>query len=596
MSMESFDPSAAAVPSGTFWRLMRYLTPHKARLAVALILLAAGTGTDVAQPILIKVFLDRYLIPRHFPSTPLIELAVAGVLLLVLTAGFSVAQLLLFQILALDVIQRLRVELFDKIQDLALTFFDQTPVGVLVSRITNDTQAIMDMFMTVLNTFIQNITMLGGVIVAMFALDARLAFYSLGLIPVIVLVMWLYQRASRPVFQAVRQRLALLNAKLNESLQGMGIIQITRQESRLRKEFGDLNESYRRARYRNIQINGILLRPLMEAINLFALMLILGFFGIGSFRHAAVNIGVLYAFVSLLSRFFEPVNNMLQRLNSFSRAMVSANRVFQILDNPLRRPVSVDESQPVISRGEIRFEDVSFSYDGIHDVLKHISFTAQSGQTVALVGHTGSGKSSAVNLLMRFYSVGSGRITIDGIDIKQFSEQELRHKMSLVLQDPFLFVGDILSNIRLGDHDLSFAAVEKAAHLVQADSFINRLPNAYEAPVGERGATLSTGQRQLVSFARAIVRDPVVLVLDEATASVDTETEEAIQDALRKMRQGRTTIAVAHRLSTIQDADLILVLHHGEVVERGTHQQLIAHEGLYYNMYRLQQGNREDSA
>ena len=596
MSLESFDPGSAAVSSGTFWRLMRYLARHKARLMAALLLLAAGTGTDVAQPILIKVFLDRYLIPRHFPPVRLIELALAGVMLLILTAAFNVAQLLLFQMLALDIIQRLRVDLFDKIQDVALSFFDQTPVGVLVSRITNDTQAILDMFMTVLNTFLQNITMLGGVIVAMFALDGRLALYAMGLVPIIVVVMWVYQRVSSPVFQAARQRLSLLNAKLNESLQGMGIIQIMRQESRLRQEFGDLNELYRQARYRNTQINGILLRPLMEAVYLFALILVLGFFGVHALSRNTVNIGVLYAFVSLLSRFFEPVNNMLQRLNSFSQAMVSAHRVFQILDNPSRRPVPRDDTHPIISRGEVCFEDVSFSYDGTHEVLKHVNFTARPGETVALVGHTGSGKSSTANLLMRFYPLVKGRITIDGIDLQQFSEEEIRHKMGLVPQEPFMFVGDIISNIRLGNQDIPTRAVEKAAQFVQADHFIHSLPRGFEEPLGERGATLSTGQRQLLSFARAIVRDPVILVLDEATASVDTETEEAIQEALQKMRQGRTTIAVAHRLSTIQDADLILVLHEGEVVERGTHQELIAQEGLYSHMFRLQQGTREDSA
>lgn len=596
MSLESFDPSKSVVPPGTFWRLMRYMAPHKARLVLALVLLGFATGTDVLQPILIKVFLDRYLIPRHFPQDRLIELGAGYILLILLTAAFNVGQLLLFQMLALDIIQRLRVDLFDKVQDLALSFFDQTPVGVLVSRITNDTEAILDMFMTVLNTFIQNVTMLLGVVVAMFALDVRLALYSLAVIPVIVVVMWLYQRLSSPVFHAARQRLSLLNAKLNESLQGMSIIQIMRQEPRLRQEFGDLNESYRQARYRNMQINGILLRPLMEAIYLSALVLVLGFFGLQSLSHAAVNIGVLYAFVSLLSRFFEPVNNMLQRLNSFQQAMVSSSRVFQILDNPTRRPVPVGDERPIITRGELRFEDVSFSYDGRHEILKHISFTAKPGQTVALVGHTGSGKSSTVNLLMRFYPVVKGRITIDGHDLNAFSEDELRTKMGLVLQDPFLFVGDIRSNIRLGQTELTESEIRSAAEFVQADAFINRLPDTYDAAVGERGATLSTGQRQLLSFARTMVRNPVILVLDEATASVDTETEDAIQTALEKMRHGRTTIAVAHRLSTIQDADLILVLHHGEVVERGTHQELIAEQGLYYNMYRLQQGGREDTA
>ncbi len=596
MSLESFDPKVSTVPSGTFWRLMRYMLPHKSRLMLALVCLGAATGADVLQPVLIKIFLDRYLIPRHFPKDRLIELGLAYILLILLTAAFNVAQLLLFQMLALDIIQRLRVDLFDKIQDLTLSFFDQTPVGVLVSRITNDTQAILDMFMTVLNTFTQNIAMLIGVVITMFVLDARLTLYALAIIPMIGLIMWLYQRWSSPVFHAARQRLALLNAKLNESLQGMSIIQIMRQEPRMRREFGDINESYRQARYRNTQINGILLRPLTEAIYLFSIMLVLGFFGMGSLTHARVNIGVLYAFVSLLSRFFEPVNNMLQRLNSFQQAMVSSHRVFQILDNPARRPMPRGDLTPTITRGEVSFEDVSFAYDGHTEVLKHVSFTAKPGQTVALVGHTGSGKSSTVNLLMRFYPVIHGRITIDGHDLAEFQEEELHEKMGLVLQDPFLFVGDIRSNIRLGDQDITQSEIEGAAQFVQADRFINRMPRGYNEAVGERGATLSTGQRQLLSLARTMVRNPVILVLDEATASVDTETEDAIQRALEKMRQGRTTIAVAHRLSTIQDADLILVLHHGEVVERGTHHELIAQAGLYYNMYRLQQGNREDSA
>ncbi len=595
MSIESLESQGALVSRGTFWRLMRYMMPHKLRLALALLLLGAATATDVLQPILIKVFLDRYLIPRHFPEQRLIDLGAAYLLLVLLTAAFNVVQLLLFQMLALDIIQRLRVDLFDKVQQLALSFFDQTPVGVLVSRITNDTEAILDMFMTVLSTFVQNITILVGVMVAMFALNVRLALYCLVLVPVIGAVMWMYQKVSSPLFHTARQRLSLLNAKLNESLQGMSIIQAMRQEPRLRQEFGELNESYRKVRYRNTQVNGILLRPLTEVIYLGALMLVLAYFGGESFSRA-VNIGVLYAFVSYLSRFFEPINNMLQRLNSFQQAMVSASRVFQILDNPSRRPMAEGEGEPVITRGEVRFEDVSFSYDGTEEVLKHISFTAKPGQTVALVGHTGSGKSSTINLLMRFYPVVKGRITIDGVDLRQYSDDELRSKMGLVLQDPFLFVGDVTSNIRLGDQHISDDSVRQAAEFVQADQFIDRLPGGYHAPIGERGATLSTGQRQLISFARTMAHDPVILVLDEATASVDTETEDAIQAVLQKMRHGRTTIAIAHRLSTIQDADLILVLHHGEVVERGTHQELLSKKGLYHKMYLLQQGGLQDSA
>ncbi|MHB1610557.1 MAG: ABC transporter ATP-binding protein [Sulfobacillus sp.] len=592
MSTES--ASYQAIPSSrTFPRLLHYLAPYRRQVILSVAILLAATATDVFQPILIKIFIDRYLIPRHFPENIMIWLGIGYMGLVVTTSLLNVFQLLLFQILALDIIQRLRVELFDKVQEMALAYFDRTPVGVLVSRITNDTEAILDMFMTVLSSFVQNITMLAGILIAMFALDARLAALCLVLIPVIIAVMVLYQKVSSPIFHQSRMRLALLNAKLNESLAGMPVIQSMRQEHRLRQEFGDINEGYRRIRFRNTQINGLLLRPLMDVIYLMVLMLVLGYFGVSSFSQA-VNIGVLYAFVTYLSRFFEPVNNMLQRMNFFQQAMVSAERVFQILDNPSAAPKQEGTEDPGIHLGQIRFEDVSFSYDGVTDVLKHISFTANPGQTVAIVGHTGSGKSSIVNLLMRFYPIERGRILIDGADLQMFSNDELRQKIGLVLQDPFLFVGDVSSNIRLGNENIDQDKILKAAQFVQADSFIEKLPAAYQAPIGERGATLSTGQRQLISFARTMAIEPIVLVLDEATASVDTETEEAIQSALQKMRHGRTTIAIAHRLSTIQDADLILVLHHGEIVERGTHQELLSREGLYHKMYLLQQGGSSE--
>ncbi len=593
MSAELLNYPQPSQNRGIFARLLRYMLPHRGKVALSLTILLVATATDVFQPILIKIFIDQYLIPHHFPENVMVALSVGYMGLVVTTSGLNVFQLLLFQMLALEIIQTLRVELFDKIQETALSFFDQTPVGVLVSRITNDTEAILDMFMTVLSTFVQNITVLAGILIAMFALDARLATYCLVLVPVIAGVMILYRRISNPVFHQSRQQLARQIAKLNESLQGMLVIQSMRQESRLKREFGEINESYRRSRFRNTQINGLLLRPLMDVIYFFVLMLVLWYFGERSFADF-VNIGVLYAFVTYLSRFFEPVNSMLQRMNFFQQAMVSAERVFQILDNPLLAPKPVGTDDPVICRGQVTFDDVSFSYDGVSDVLKHISFTAEPGKTVAIVGHTGSGKSSIVNLLMRFYPVEHGRILIDGTDLKTFSVQELRSKIGLVLQDPFLFVGNIASNIRLGNEKITDAQVEAAAQFVQADTFIRRLPEGYHAPIGERGGTLSTGQRQLISFARTMVTDPTILVLDEATASVDTETEDAIQMALKKMRHGRTTIAIAHRLSTIQDADLILVLHHGEIVERGSHQELLAIGGLYHKMYLLQQGGTRD--
>ena len=589
MILEQDETRTPSNSQHTFRRLLGYLKPYRSKLIVAFFILLAATATDVVQPLLIKVFIDRYLIPRHFPRVILSELATLYLGLVIFTAVLNVIQLLLFEVLALNIIQQIRIELFDKAQEIALSFFDKTPVGVVVSRITNDTQSILEMFMTVLSTFVQNITVLAGILIAMFALNAHLALDCLFLIPVIVAVMSLYRKVSAPIFHVARQQLALLNAKLNESLQGMAIIQAMRQEKRLRREFGQINDAYRKARFRNMQLNGILLRPLNDVIYSLTLIFVLWYFGLSSFAHA-VNIGVLYAFVTYLSRFFEPVNNMMQRLNFFQQAMVSAERVFQILDHKEMAPETMGNSRAQITRGEVVFDDVSFSYDGENNILKHISFTAHPGQTVAIVGHTGSGKSSIINLLMRFYAVERGKILIDGTELPRIGAHELRRKIGLVLQEPFLFYGDITSNIRLGNHFVKDDDVIRAAQFVQADPFIRRLSGDYHAPIGERGATLSTGQRQLVSFARTMAIDPVILALDEATASVDTETENSIQKALSQMRHGRTTIAIAHRLSTIQDADLILVLHHGEIVERGTHQELLLREGLYYKMYLLQQG------
>jgi ATP-binding cassette subfamily B multidrug efflux pump len=361
-----------------------------------------------------------------------------------------------------------------------------------------------------------------------------------------------------------------------------------RQEKRLHDEYASINREHYQAGLKNIKLNALLLRPAVDLIYVVALILVLYFFGVQPSE--SVKIGVLYAFINYLERFFEPVNMMMMRLSQMQQALVSAERVFQLMDDVRLAPSKQGTDEHEIKDGFIEFKNVSFSYDGEVEVLKNISFTAKPGQTVALVGHTGSGKSSIINLLMRFYPVKQGEITIDGVPISRYSDEELRKKVGLVLQDPFLFVGDVKHNIRLHNPSITDEEIREAARFVQAESFIEKLPNGYDEPIGERGATFSSGQRQLLAFARTMALNPKILVLDEATASVDTETEEAIQTALEKMRKGRTTIAIAHRLSTIQDADLILVLHRGEIVERGTHQELLAKEGLYYKMYLLQQG------
>lgn len=579
-------------------RLLTYVGPHRKLFLIAFIALMLATGADVLGPILLKFFIDDYLWPFINEGIPLPyqTISLLGALyifLLVSAAALNYFQIFHFQKIAHKIVQQLRIDVFGKVQHLGLTFFDQTPGGSLVSRITNDTEAIKELYISVLSAFLQAAIFISGIFIAMFILDYRLAVFCLFLLPVIMIIMATYRYFSSRVFHVARTKLSQLNARLNESLQGMNIIQAFRQENRMRKEFGETNQEHYQAMLKNIKLNGLLLRSAMDFIYLLALMLVLSYFGINSFQYT-IEIGVVYAFINYLERFFEPINMVMMRLNVFQQALVSAERVLGLLDEDRLEPKKVGDENPQIREGRIEFKNVTFSYDGKNTVLKNISFTAKPGQTVALVGHTGSGKSSITNLLLRFYPLQQGQITIDGYPLETFSNEELRTKIGLALQDPFLFVGDIKHNIRLHNPNISDEEVVEAAQFVQADAFIQKLPKKYEEPVTERGATLSSGQRQLISFARTMALKPKILVLDEATANVDTETEEAIQLALDKMRQGRTTIAIAHRLSTIQDADLILVLHQGEIVEQGTHQELLARQGLYHKMYLLQQGAHKE--
>ncbi|MDW2876824.1 MULTISPECIES: ABC transporter ATP-binding protein [Bacillaceae] len=573
------------------YRLLAYTKPHKATLILAFSLLLLTTIGDIMGPILVKIFIDDYLTPRNLAFEPLFLLGAGYIGIQVMNVLISYFQLLKFQEIALKIIQQLRIDVFSKVQSLGLKYFDQTPAGSIVSRVTNDTEAIKDMFVSVLVIFIQSGFLLIGIFIAMFALNVQLALFCLVILPIIFMIMQMYRKYSSRFYQDMRERLSQLNAKLSESLQGMGIIQVFRQEKRLRKEFADINQKHYDAGMRNIKVDGLLLRPAIDLVYTLALVIVLGFFGITSFSNP-IEVGVLFAFVSYLDRFFEPVNNMMQRLSMYQQAIIAGSRVFRLLDEEELAPAQKEEKLS-IGDGQIEFKDVSFSYDGKRDVLKNISFTAKPGETVALVGHTGSGKSSIINLMMRFYEFLRGDILIDGQSIKSYPREELREKLGLVLQDPFLFYGTVKDNIRLHDTEMTDKEIEEAAHFVQAHTFIEKLDDRYDHKVVERGSTFSSGQRQLIAFARTIAANPKILVLDEATANIDTETEEAIQTALEKMRKGRTTIAIAHRLSTIQDAELILVLHQGEIVERGTHQELLALKGLYHKMYLLQNGSVE---
>ncbi|MBJ8051175.1 ABC transporter ATP-binding protein [Bacillus cereus] len=568
-------------------RLLSYMRPYKRLLALAFLFLVGATVTEMMGPFLIKQFLDEHLVPRNFEQSALVTLFVVYIIAHLLKVLFTYLDLLYFQNIAFKIVQDMRVEVYEHVQKLSLSFFDRTPIGTLVSRITNDTEAIKDFYVSVLSTFVKNVVFLVGILVAMFLLDVKLALFSLILIPIMFAIMVLYRRKSAAFYLEVRNQLSVLNAKLNESIQGMYIVQVFRQEKRMRKEFEEVNNKHYSAGRRTLKLDALLLRPATDLVHIVAIALVLGLFGIDALK-SPVEVGVLYAFVNYIHRFFQPVNEMMMKLSFFQQALVSSSRVFHLMDDKDLAPVQIGSENPQVVNGEIQFKDVTFSYDGKRDVLKNVSFHVKPGQTVAFVGHTGSGKSTIMNLLMRFYNIKSGNIVIDGVGLEKFEEQEIRKKIGLVLQDAFLFAGNVKQNIRMYNEEITDEEIEEAARFVQANTFIEKLPEKYDTEVVERGAAFSSGQRQLIAFARTIATNPKVLVLDEATANIDTETEEAIQTALQQMRKGRTTIAIAHRLSTIQDADQIFVMHEGEIIERGTHQELLSKQGLYYNMYLLQ--------
>lgn len=570
-------------------RLLGYLQSHRKALSGAFSILLLATVADLAGPILVKKFIDEYLTPGIMEARPLIYLGSLYLALQIASVILNYIQLLAFNRIALQVIKEIRIQVFSKVQQLGMQFFDQTPVGWVVSRITNDTQAIKELYVSTLSTFVQSIVFLVGTFVAFFILDRRLALYCLILLPLLIILIQVYRYFSSIVYRTIRRLLSSINTKVNETLQNMSIVQAFRQEASLHQEFAQVNNDLYSATMREIRLESLLLRPAVDLLYLLALLLVLSYFGLEGIG-GTVKIGVLYAFTNYLGRFFEPINMIMMKLSQLQQSVVAAERVFAVLDEERLAPAKEGDEEHIIQAGAVEFRNVTFSYDNITDVLRDVSFVVQPGQTVALVGHTGSGKSTTANLLMRFYPVCQGRIFIDRVPLNSFSDEELRRNLAQVLQEPFLFYGSVAENIRFHNAHLSTEKIAEAAALVQADVFINRLAGGYEEIISERGATLSSGQRQLLSYARAIVAKPKILILDEATASVDTETEEAIQNALRRMRQGRTTLVIAHRLSTIQDADIILVFRKGRIVERGNHQELLERQGLYYKMYLLQQG------
>lgn len=490
------------------------------------------------------------------------------------------------------VIQKLRLDVYAHIQRLPVHFFDNLPAGKVVSRVTNDTEAVKDLFIAVLSNFFSGIITMIGVYVALFLLDIKLGLICLFIVPMIVLWIVLYRKVATKYNTVIRSRLSEINAIINESIQGMSIIRIFRRQKQAKAEFEALNDDYMHHQNKMLNLNSFTSHNLVGTIRNFSFAVVLWYFGSSALDATSiVSLGILYAFVDVLNRLFQPVIGMVNQLAALDSSMVSAGRVFELMDEPGEQVT--DDGMPRY-QGNVEFKDVTFAYQR-DNVLRNISFTAKQGQTVALVGHTGSGKSSIINLLFRFYDPQQGTISIDGHNVRDLPKQWIRQHMGIVLQDPFLFTGTIGSNVSLGDERISRTTIEKALRDVGAERILSHLPGGIDEPVVEKGSTLSAGERQLISFARALAFDPAILILDEATANIDTETEALIQSALEVLKKGRTTFIIAHRLSTIRSADQILVLHRGEIVEQGTHDELLAHGGRYHQMYRLQSGMTEQS-
>jgi ATP-binding cassette subfamily B multidrug efflux pump len=484
------------------------------------------------------------------------------------------------------IIFNIRQQFFSHLQRLSISFFDKNPVGRLVTRVMNDTEALNEMYSNMLVTLFKDVFLLLGIIIVMFQTNVRLALISMVCIPLVVLITQIYRRFARAAFRDTRVKLARINATLAENIAGMRIIQIFRREEQMHREFDAINQDYFKASWRELMTFAIF-RPSMELMSSLALVILLWYGGIRVID-SALEIGVLYMFVSYIQQFFQPINDLSEKYNILQSAMASSERIFQMLDteDEIKDPETPLPLPPV--QGRVEFKNVWFAYKGEEWVLKDVSFTIEPGQTVAFVGATGAGKSSILSLISRFYDIQQGEILIDGINIKHLTKADLRRNIGIVLQDVFLFTGTIRDNIRLAESSITDEQIEQAIRHVNADSFISKLPGGLDEPVLERGTTLSAGQRQLIAFARALAFDPAILVLDEATSNIDTETESLIQDALVKLTKNRTTIVVAHRLSTIQHADKIVVLHKGRIREMGTHQELLSQGGMYYNLYQLQ--------
>ncbi|MGT2833299.1 ABC transporter ATP-binding protein [Streptococcus halotolerans] len=571
-----------------FKRLIGYLKPYKLWTILALVLLLLTSVVKSLIPLVASHFIDQYLSN------------VTGVAVMVLVGyyGMYLLQTLIqylgnyfFARVSYSIVRDIRRDAFSNMERLGMSYFDQTPAGTIVSRITNDTEAVSEMFSGILSSFISAIFIFTVTLYTMLTLDVRLTGFVVLFLPLIFILVNLYRKRSVVIIAKTRAFLSDINSKLSESIEGIRIIQAFGQEVRLQEEFDAINDQHFEYSRRSMSLDSLFLRPAMSLLKLLAYAVLMAYFGYRG-NELGITAGMMYAFIQYINRLFDPLIEVTQNFSVLQTSMVSASRVFELIDENGYEPKQNAQDIQMID-GNIEFKNVSFSYDGKHQILKDISFKVNKGETIAFVGPTGSGKSSIINVFMRFYEFQSGQVLVDGIDIRNYPAHELRNNVGLVLQDPFLYHGDIKSNIAMYK-DLTDEEIKAAAEFVDADHFIQKLPDQYDHAVAERGSGFSTGQRQLLAFARTVAAQPKVLILDEATANIDSETEILVQHSLEKMRQGRTTIAIAHRLSTIQDADCIYVLDKGRIIESGRHEELLALGGTYQKMYQLQAGVMED--
>jgi ATP-binding cassette subfamily B protein len=570
-------------------RLLKYLRPYVGSLAPALVLTLVANGLGVLQPKFIEYAIDEGIMKKSMDVLTIVALAFFATKLLQFVVAYF--QTVLLETVGQRVMYDLRSELYSKLQRQEVAYFDRNPVGRIMTRLTSDVDALNELFTSGVIELLGDVVVIFAVAVIMFYMDWRLTLVTLVTVPMLFAATGWFRKHARRGYDMVRTRLARINAFLQEHLSGAQTVQIFNREAKALRQFHHINDDHRQANIDTIFYYAVFF-PLVDLISAVGVALIIWYGGYrvmqNTPQHAVLTIGALVAFIQYSQQLFQPIRDISDKYNVLQAAIVASHRIFKTLDLPVAVTSPAEPKRRGRTRGHIEFRNVWFAYNEGEWVLKDVSFTVEPGRTVALVGHTGSGKTTITNLLMRFYDVQRGSILLDGVDVREWDLKSLRENFAVVLQDVFLFSGTVEGNIRLGREDVTSERVRWAAREVHADYFIERLPEGYQAEVRERGAGLSVGQKQLISFARALAFDPAILILDEATSSIDTETEQFIQRAIERVLRDRTSIVVAHRLSTVQRADQILVLHHGELREQGTHQQLLAQRGLYWRLYKLQ--------